>query len=168
MFPEAVTRGLATAVLAACVAACLVAAPTTATAQQQGAGSTKGTTPVPGSVFAEADAVRVLSEMRQALESNNRGRLLKLFDTRRMPGFAVFRNELTAFLETYDTVRMGYHVTQVTVDGEFGSVIADVTLEGAPSNQAANFRKSARVRLVCAWDGKSWKIADFSPRDLFR
>jgi hypothetical protein len=106
--------------------------------------------------------------MRQALESDNRGRLLKLFDARRMPGFAAFRDELTSFLETYDTIRMSYHVTQVTVDGEFGAVVADVTVEGAPSNQAANFHKGARVRLVCAWEGKSWKVVDFSPRDLFR
>ena len=151
---------------ALCLGGGIAVGPLPAFVQEQGARAVKAASPHP--VFEEADAVRVLSDMRQALESNNRGRLLKLFDARRMPGFAAFRDEIRAFVDTYDSVRMSYHLSQAVVDGEFGSAVADVTVDASPSNGGANFHKSARARLVLGWDGKSWKVVDFSPRDLFR
>jgi len=119
--------------------------------------------------FTDADAVRVLDELRQALESNSRSRFLKLFDARRMPGYGAFRDQIAEFLESYDAFQLGYHVTQVTVDGEFGAMLAEVVLEAAPSDGTTpKIRREVPARLVVTWDGKSWKIADFAPRSLFR
>jgi len=119
--------------------------------------------------FRDADAVRVLDELRQALESNSGSRLLKLFDARRMPGYGAFRDQIAEFLERYDAFQVDYHVTQVTVDGEFGAMLAEVVLEATPGDGTTpKVRRQVPARLVVAWNGKSWKIADFAPRSLFR
>jgi len=120
-------------------------------------------------VFTEADAVRVLDQMRQAFESHNRSRFLKLFDTRRMPGFAVFRDEMDEFFETYHSIRMNYQLTQVTTDGEFGGLMMNMTLEAAPSEAGTpGVRRDVQARFLLAWDGKGWRIADLAPRNLFK
>jgi hypothetical protein len=118
--------------------------------------------------FAEADAVRMLDDFRQALESNRSSRFLKLFDARRMPGYAVFRDEVGEFFATYIAVRVNYHVGQVGRDGEFGAVLAKITLEATPKDATPSIRRDTQARLVLVWDGKAWKIADLAPRNLFR
>jgi hypothetical protein len=122
----------------------------------------------PRPAFREADASRVLDDFRQALESNSQSGVLKLFDPRRMPGYAAFRNQVAEFFQTYDSIRMNYRVTQVTVDGEFGAVLAEIALEATPKNRTPVVRRDAQARLVLAWDGKAWKITDLTPRNLFR
>jgi hypothetical protein len=118
--------------------------------------------------FAEADAARMLDAMRQALESNSRSRFLKLFDAARMPGYAAFRDEVVEFFETYNSMRMNYQIIQVAMEGEFGAVVAQITLEASPQDGTPSVRRSAQTRLVLAWDGKTWRAVDLAPRDLFR
>jgi hypothetical protein len=135
-------------------------------AQDAGKATEKGpTTPV----FNEADAVRVLSDLRQAIESDNRGHFLKPFDAKKMPGFAAFRDQIAEFFETYGPIRMNYHITQATTDGDFGAAVVEVMLDG-PARQGAtpNLRKTVSTRVVFGWDGKAWKIVDWSPREMFR
>ena len=123
----------------------------------------------PRPVFAEADAARVMDELRQALEAGSRSRFLKAFDARRMPGYAAFRDQVTEFFDKYDGFQVQYHVNQVATDGEFGGVVADVVIDAAPAGgKAPNIRRNAPVRLVLAWDGKQWKVTDWSPRSLLR
>jgi hypothetical protein len=115
--------------------------------------------------FAEADGVRLLGELRQALEANNRNRLLKMFDAKRMPGYAVFRDQVAEFFEKYDAFEVRYQVTQVAMDGEFGVVLADFECDAKPTDGATpHVRKRIPLRLVTAWDGKQWRIVDMSPR----
>jgi len=119
--------------------------------------------------FTDAEAVHILNELRQALESNQRSHLLKLVDARRMPMYAAFRDEVTEFFEKHDSFQVQYHLNQVRMDGEFGALLADFVLEAAaPDRTAPNLRRSVQMRLVTAWDGKQWKIVDLSPRSLFQ
>jgi hypothetical protein len=123
----------------------------------------------PRPVFAGPDAVHVMEELRQALESNSRSRFLKLFDGRRMPGYAAFRDQVAEFFAKYDSFQVQYHLTQVAMHGEFGAVVADVGIDAAPGDGVTpNVRSNAPVRLVVAWDGKQWKVVDLWPRSLFR
>jgi hypothetical protein len=116
-------------------------------------------------VFAEADAVRLMDELRQALEADNRGRFLKIFDAKRMPGYAAFRDQVAEFFGKYDAFEVRYHVTQVTMDGDFGALLADFECDAKPSDGVTpNVRRRLSLRLVAAWDGKLWKIVDMSPR----
>ena len=119
--------------------------------------------------FNEADAARVLSDLRQAMESDNPGRFLKPFDAKKMPGFAAFRDQIAEFFETYGPIRMNYHVTQVTNDGDFGAAVVEVMLDGlARQGGTSNIRKTVSTRVVFGWDSKAWKIVDWSPREMFR
>ena len=125
--------------------------------------------PSPRPLFAEADAARILNEIRTALEANRRNHLLRLFDARRMPNYAEFRDEVVAFFEKYDSFQVQYQLKQVRMDGEFGAVLADFVLEAAPPIAGSpNLRRNVPVRLITAWDGKQWKIVDLSPRNLFQ
>jgi hypothetical protein len=119
--------------------------------------------------FSEADAAHTLDNVRQALESDNSGHFLKLFDAEKMPGFAAFRDQVDEFFEKYSPIRMNYRVMQVATEGEFGAVVVEITLE-ATARQALpnNIRRTTPVRLVCGWNGKTWKIVDWSPREFFR
>lgn len=115
--------------------------------------------------FAEVDAVHLMDGMRHALESNKRGRFLKMFDAKRMPGYAVFRDQVSAFFATYDAFQVRYQVTQAAMDGEFGAALATFELDARPSDGVTpNVRKSVALRLIAAWDGKQWRIVDLAPR----
>jgi hypothetical protein len=123
----------------------------------------------PRPVFSEADAARVMDSLRQSLESENPKRFLKLFDAKKMPGFAAFRDQVSVFFEKFGPIRMTYQVTQVTTEGEFGAAIAEITLEAAAKQGTeANLRRAVAVRIVLGWDGKAWTIVDWSPRELFQ
>ena len=150
-----------------CVAAVFVAAYAPAEAQGDKTATSKTTTPTPA--FSDADAIRVLGELRQGIESDNPRRFLKSFDAKKMPGFAAFRDQISEFFETYGPIRINYHVTQVTTDGDFGAAAVEITLDG-PARQGgtANLRRTMPSRAVFGWDGKTWKIVDWSPREMFR
>jgi len=65
----------------------------------------------------DADAVRVLDELRQALEIQQSQPFLKAVRCPQDAGYGAFRDPIAEFLESYDAFQLGYHVTQVTVDG---------------------------------------------------
>jgi hypothetical protein len=135
-----------------------------ASAQQTSPAAHSDASPHP--VFAEADAVRLLDELRRALETENRSRFLKAFDAKRMPGYAAFRDQVAAFFARYGEFAVRYHVTQVTMDGELGGALADFEFDARPGDGVSpNIRRRVSLRLVCAWDGRQWKIADLSPRN---
>jgi hypothetical protein len=116
--------------------------------------------------FSEADGVRLMNELRQALESENRSRFLKMFDAKRMPGYAAFRDQVAEFFGKYDAFEARYHLTQVAMDGEFGAVLADFELDAKPRDGVTpNVRKRVPLRLVTGWDGRQWRIVDMAPRE---
>jgi hypothetical protein len=119
--------------------------------------------------FSEADAARVMDNLRQAMESENFRRFLKLFDAKKMPGFAAFRDQVSVFFERLGPMHMTFQLKQVTTDGEFGAAVAEITLEAiAKQSTTPNVRRTIPVRLVLGWDGKAWKIVDWSPREFFQ
>jgi hypothetical protein len=118
--------------------------------------------------FQEQDTVNVMDRFRQALESESRARTLKLFDGSRMPGFAVFRDEVTQFFGQYRAPRVEYQITQVSQDGALGAIVAEFAIEAPPATDGLPvLHRRAQLRLVTSWDGREWKITDLSPRDLF-
>jgi hypothetical protein len=132
-----------------------------------GAANPQNTTPSEQPTFTDTDAVRMLDQLRQSLESHQRSRFLKLFDARRMPNYAAFRDAVTSLFDSYESFQVQYHLTQVRMDGEFGALIADFVLEaGAPNATAPNVRRTVQMRLVCSRDANRWKIVDLSPRSL--
>ena len=54
------------------------------------------------SSFTEADAVRLLEQLRRGLESDKPDTFLKTFDAKRMPGYPAFRDRVAEFFGRYD------------------------------------------------------------------
>lgn len=88
-----------------------------------------------------------------------------------MPGFPVFRDEITQFYARYEPPSVDYHIQQVSQDGALGAVVVEFVMEALPwtDGQPALHRR-AQMRLITGWDAKEhvWKIVDFSPRELFQ
>jgi hypothetical protein len=118
--------------------------------------------------FSEADAARLFGELARALEAMDQRAVLKLFDANKVPDYAVFRDQVAEFFEKYEAVRVRYHLTQASPQGELGVALADLELEktGVGAN-VPNVRQNFQSRLVAAWDGKRWKIVDVAPRSIF-
>lgn len=116
--------------------------------------------------FTEADGVRLIDELRRALETDNRSRFLKAFDAKRMPGYPAFRDQVADLFARYSEFQVRYHVTQTTMDGELGAAVADFEIDATPRDGLSpNVRKRVPLRLVCGWDGKQWRVVDLSPRN---
>ena len=175
MRPSAVIRGMV-ALLAVGVGLCGGARPAVRASllpqkqrAEQRAEQKAGNAPDKAANFSEADAARVLEGLRQALESNNERRLLKLFDASRMPDYPVFRDQVAQFFDEYEAFQVHYHITQVSTEGRVGVATADFELEATPSRATSpNVRRNVQLRLVLAWDGKQWRMIDLAPRGLFR
>jgi len=168
---SAVIRGMV-ALLAVGVGLCGSARPAVRAnlpPQEQRAEQKAGNAPDKAANFSEADAARVLEGLRQALESNNERRLLKLFDASRMPDYPAFRDQVAQFFDEYEAFQVHYHITQVSTEGRVGVATADFELEATPSRATSpNVRRNVQLRLVLAWDGKQWRMIDLAPRGLFR
>lgn len=119
--------------------------------------------------FTENDALPVMDGLRKALEAESRGRLLAMFDAKRMPGFAAFRDQLAQFFAQYQSFRINYHVTQTAQDGEFGSIVSEFVVEAQSTSQGLPaLRRRVQLHLILAWNGSAWKITDLSPREVFQ
>lgn len=141
-----------------------VAAPN---AQRSGNASQKVEVQKSEPVFSAADAARLLVEIQRALEGDNQRGFLKLFDARRMPYYAAFQDQMAEFFEKYESFRFRYHLTEASSEDKVGIVLADAELELTPASaNVPSVRRNAQLRLVTAWDGKAWKIVDWSPRDI--
>ena len=121
----------------------------------------------PVSTFSEADAAHLLAEIQQAVEANNQRRFLSLFDAAKMPNFASFKDQVAEFFEKYEAFRLHYHLKETSSEDSLGILLADAELEMTPAGaHVPNVRKSDHLRIVAAWDGKTWKIIDWSPRTI--
>jgi len=119
----------------------------------------------PHPAFLQADAVRVLDQVRGSLESNNPTRFLRTFDAKRMPDYAGFRDQVAEFFARYDSFVVSYHLIQTTMDGEFGAALADFEFDARPRDGVTpNVHQRLTLRLVCRSEGTQWKIVDISPR----
>jgi hypothetical protein len=134
-------------------------------------GQTQATPPSPqqSKIFAEKDALQVMEGIRKSFEANNRNRLIGMFDAKRMPDFATFRDQVSQLFTQYESFQVRYHVTQTEQDGAFGSIVAEFVLQAyAVADRQPDLRRRAQLHLIVAWDGTGWKIADVSPRSLFQ
>jgi hypothetical protein len=117
--------------------------------------------------FSDADAAHLMDGIQQAFQADNQRVFLKLVDSARMPNYPAFRDQISEFFEKYEAFRFRYHMKQASFEDGVGVVLADAELEMTPAGAyVPNLRKSAQLRIVCAWNGKAWKIVDWSPRDF--
>lgn len=114
------------------------------------------------------DFGRRLGRLADALESHNLRGFLSALDADRMADYPVFRDQVNAFFQQYESFQVSYKLSQVAMDGRNGVALADFTIDARPTGgDQPDVRKSVSLRLVLAWDGKAWKIVNLSPREFF-
>jgi len=118
----------------------------------------------PGTAFTDADASKLLSQLAEGLQGHSSRKMLGAFDLSRMDGGAQFKEQITAFFNQYDTIRVHFKLVQVKDD----EVIVDAEIDGTPRNAITPpEHKRLQLRFVVAKTAAGWKFVDVQPRGFF-
>ena len=118
-------------------------------------------------VFSEAVANSLLNDLRDGLEGHSQRLLLSAFDQNKMEGYLSFEDQIQALFDRYDSFRVHYRITQSTVEGARGVVLADFDLEEIPPSGGTPQRRRGQLKFEMERGRKGWKIVDFNPRGFF-
>ena len=128
----------------------------------------KGSDPLDTSaVFNERIANDVLGQIRDGLEGHSRRLMLSAFDSDKMDGYLSFEDQIDAFFERYDSFRVRFRISNVTVEGTKGVVLVDTEMEETPRGGAQPQRKRAQLRFELELGRKGWRVVDFRDRGFF-
>jgi len=122
---------------------------------------TEQTTP---NEFTDADASKLLSQLAEGLQGHSSRKMLGAFDLSRMDGGAQFKEQITAFFNQYDTIRVHFKLVQVK-DNE---ATVDAEIDGTPRNAITPpEHKHLQLRFAVAKTAAGWKFVDVQPRSFF-
>ena len=116
------------------------------------------------SAFTEADAAKLLGQVAEGLQGHSPKKMLSAFDLARMDGAAAFKEQITAFFNQYETIRVHFKLVEV----KDGTAVVNAELDGTPRD-AITPPEHKRVRLTfTAGNGADgWKFIDVQPRGFF-
>jgi hypothetical protein len=121
-----------------------------------------------GSAFTDRIAAQLLDQIREGLESRIAKKTLGAFDLSRMNGGASFKNQITALLNQYDSVRVHFNLIETSTTGAEATAVVDVEMEeNLPGDVSAPVHKHAQLRFVAQNGSKGWKFTDVQPRSFF-
>jgi hypothetical protein len=112
----------------------------------------------------DAIASRLLAQVAEGLQGRVANTMLGAFDLDRMPAGAMFKQQITAFINQTDNIRV--HLKELQVHGN--NVSVDVEMDATPhSDIVVPVQKHTQMRFT-AENGKSgWKFVDVEPRGFF-
>jgi hypothetical protein len=120
------------------------------------------------SAFTDRVAARLLDQVKEGLEGRMVKKALGSFDLSRMTGGPAFKNQVTAFLNQYETVRIHFNLLETSTTGAEASATVDVEMEeNLPGDVSAPVHKHAQLRFVAQNGSKGWKFTDVQPRSFF-
>ena len=114
--------------------------------------------------FSESIASKLLSEVTEGLQAHLPRRMLGVFDLNRMNRGAIFKEQVTAFFNQYDSIRV--HFKLVEVKDNTVTVNAEME-ESAPNVITPPQHKSAQLRFTVEKASSGWKFVDVQPRLFF-
>jgi hypothetical protein len=118
--------------------------------------------------FTDQIAAQLLDQIKDGLQSRNVKRTLDTFDLSRMSGGPAFRNQITALLNQYESIRIHFNLIETSPNGAEGAAVVDVELEeNLPNDVSAPVHKRAQLRFVAQNGPKGWKFTDVQPRSFF-
>jgi hypothetical protein len=121
-----------------------------------------------GAVFTGKQATVLLTQVRQGVEGHMQKQMLDAFDLSRMNGGQAFKDQITAFFDRYDSVRIHFHVREVSMEGDKGVALVDVEMElEQQGSTGPAVRKQAQLRFVAESVDHVWKFTDVQPRTFF-
>ena len=118
----------------------------------------------PESTFTESAASKLLNQVAEGLQGHSSRKMLGAFDLSRMNGGAVFREQITAFFNQYDTIRVHFKLVEV----KDNTATVDAEMDQTPRSAIAPPQhKSMELRFTAEKDGSGWKFVDVRPRGFF-
>jgi hypothetical protein len=118
-------------------------------------------------VFSQAVASSLLNDLRDGLTGHSQRLMLSAFDPDKMEGYLSFEYQIEALFQRYDSFRVHYRITQTTVEGARGVVLAEFEMEEIPLSGATPQRRQGQLKFEMQRGRKGWKIVDFTPRGFF-
>ncbi len=120
-----------------------------------------------GSGFSEEIVNRLLGQLKKGFEGRNEHRVLAAFDAERMDGYLEFQDQVGAFLQRYDPIRIYYRVAQTSTESGQGIALVEMQMEADPADgNGPPVRRDRQVRFEFV-RGKEWKIVAIEPREFF-
>lgn len=118
----------------------------------------------PSSSFTESAAAKLLSQLAEGLQGHSSKKMLDAFDLTRMDGGPAFKEQITAFFNQYETIRVHFKL----VDVKDGMAVVNAELDGTPRD-AITPPEHKRIQLTfTAGNGSgAWKFIDVQPRTFF-
>jgi hypothetical protein len=118
--------------------------------------------------FTDRIAARLLDQAREGLEARMAKKTLGAFDLSRMSGGPAFKNQITAFLNQYETIRVHFNLLEVSTTGAEATVTVDVEMEeNLPGDVSAPIHKHTQLSFTAQNGSKGWKFTDVQPRSFF-
>ena len=114
--------------------------------------------------FTEDAAAKLLGQLAEGLQGHSSKRMLGVFDLARMEGGATFREQITAFLNQYETIRVHFKLVEV----KDGTAIVNAELDATPRDSLTP-PQHKRLQLTFSADSGSgsWKFVEVQPRGFF-
>jgi len=114
--------------------------------------------------FTEEAASKLLSQVAQGLQGHVERTMLGAFDLSLMEDGPIFKQQITAFFDQYDTIRVHFKLEEV----KDNVAVVDAELDETPRNEADPPRhKSTEIRFTGVKTEAGWKFIDVQPRDFF-
>jgi len=120
--------------------------------------------PEPSTTFTEAVAAKLLSQIAEGLQGHSARKMLDAFDVARMDGGATFKEQITAFFNQYETIRVHFKLVEV----KDGMAVVDAELDGTPRDSITPpEHKRAQLTFMASQGAGGWKFIDVQPRGFF-
>jgi len=118
----------------------------------------------PSSAFAEADAAKLLSQVAEGIQGHSPKKMLEAFDLARMDGGASFKEQITAFFNQYETIRVHFKLVEV----KDGTAVVDAELDETPRDAITPpEHKRLQLTLIADNGAGGWKFIEVQPRGFF-
>ena len=116
------------------------------------------------SSFTEQAASKLLDQVAEGLNGRIAKKMLSAFDLSRMNGGAVFKDQISAFFNQTDSIRVRFKLLEVTDN----VATVDAELDVTPHSDLAPPQHKHTQLLFTAENGRNgWKFTDVQPRNFF-
>lgn len=115
-------------------------------------------------VFSETAASQLLSQLAEGLRAHSSHQMLSVFDLTRMEGAPLFKQQITAFFNQYESIRIHFKL----LDVKQKTVTVNAELDATPPdgiNPAQH--RNVQLRFTAEKTQAGWKFIDIQPRDFF-
>ena len=122
----------------------------------------------PEKSFTDHHARALLGQMTDGLVAHDARRMLRAFDLDKMTDGALFQQQIVAFFEQTDNIRVHFNLAGTSDEDGKGLATVQVEMEAdRTDDRLPPLHKQERLSLVAEEDGGRWRLTDIQPRTFF-